>query len=119
MSENQKDPQYKLRWSEELRGKIAQLAKEHNRSINAEITTRLEESLAAQYKESDLNMVIAGFCVGLNQRYSSQLDKLNKELATEIDEKRISLLKAEIQRMEILASETESLTKNMSNRVTQ
>jgi len=44
MSENQKDPQYKLRWSEDLRNKIADAAKSNNRSINAEITTRLEES---------------------------------------------------------------------------
>ena len=44
MSENQKDPQYKLRWSEELRDKVTASAKDKNRSINAEITTRLEES---------------------------------------------------------------------------
>lgn len=44
MSENQKDPQYKLRWSEDLRNKITDAAKENNRSINAEITTRLEQS---------------------------------------------------------------------------
>lgn len=44
MSENQKEPQYKLRWSEELRNKVVESAKEHSRSINAEICTRLEES---------------------------------------------------------------------------
>lgn len=44
MSENQRDPQYKLRWSEDLRQKIAQSAKEHNRSMNADIVARLEES---------------------------------------------------------------------------
>lgn len=44
MSENQKEPQYKLRWSEELRDKVVESAKEHSRSINAEICTRLEQS---------------------------------------------------------------------------
>lgn len=44
MSENQKEPQYKLRWSEELRDKVVESAKLHSRSINAEICTRLEKS---------------------------------------------------------------------------
>ncbi|WP_180128958.1 MULTISPECIES: Arc family DNA-binding protein [unclassified Acinetobacter] len=44
MSENQKEPQYKLRWSEELRDKVVESAKQHSRSINAEICTRLEQS---------------------------------------------------------------------------
>ena len=41
---HQTDPQYKLRWPEELRQKVAQSAKEHNRSINADIVARLEQS---------------------------------------------------------------------------
>lgn len=44
MSENQRDPQYKLRWPEDLRDKIMESAKNNNRSINAEICARLEES---------------------------------------------------------------------------
>lgn len=44
MSENQRDPQYKLRWSVELRDKIAESAKKHNRSMNADIIARLEDS---------------------------------------------------------------------------
>ncbi len=44
MSDNQKEPQYKLRWSEGLRDKVVESAKQHNRSINAEICTRLENS---------------------------------------------------------------------------
>ena len=47
MSENQKEPQYKLRWSEELRDKVVESAKQHSRSINAEICTRLEQSFSA------------------------------------------------------------------------
>ena len=44
MSENQKEPQYKLRWNEDLRDKVMNSAKANNRSINQEIIVRLEES---------------------------------------------------------------------------
>lgn len=44
MSENQKEPQYKLRWNEDLRDKVMNSAKENNRSINQEIIVRLEQS---------------------------------------------------------------------------
>lgn len=47
MSENQRDPQYKLRWPEDLRDKIMESAKNNNRSINAEICARLEQSFSA------------------------------------------------------------------------
>lgn len=46
MSANQTDPQYKLRWSEELRDKIQESAKQHNRSMNADIVARLEQSFS-------------------------------------------------------------------------
>lgn len=36
--------QYNLRWSDDLKEKIAQSAKEHNRSMNADIVARLEKS---------------------------------------------------------------------------
>lgn len=50
-----KDPQYKLRWSEELRGKITDAAKENNRSINAEITQRLEDSFTNKSVDPDFS----------------------------------------------------------------
>lgn len=52
MSENQKDPQYKLRWSEDLRDKVMQSAKENNRSINQEIIAKLEDSFSRSYTEN-------------------------------------------------------------------
>jgi hypothetical protein len=65
MSANQTDPQYKLRWSEELRDKIQESAKQHNRSMNADIVARLEESFTSGLVASDpykrmLLAVIAG-----------------------------------------------------------
>ncbi|MEC8055581.1 MAG: Arc family DNA-binding protein [Pseudomonadota bacterium] len=44
MSSGHLHPQYNLRWPEELKEKIAQSAKEHNRSMNADIVARLEQS---------------------------------------------------------------------------
>lgn len=44
MSSGHLHPQYNLRWPEELKEKIAQSAKKHNRSMNADIVARLEKS---------------------------------------------------------------------------
>ena len=44
MSSGHLHPQYNLRWPEELRQKVAQSAKELNRSMNADIVARLEQS---------------------------------------------------------------------------
>ncbi len=41
--------QYNLRWSEELRDKIADAAKENTRSMNQEIIARLEESFEQKH----------------------------------------------------------------------
>ncbi|MDP7716939.1 Arc family DNA-binding protein [Acinetobacter baumannii] len=56
MSENQRDPQYKLRWPEELRDKVAASAKAYNRSMNADIVARLERSFILEPELSPLNM---------------------------------------------------------------
>ncbi|KXZ72133.1 Arc family DNA-binding protein [Acinetobacter venetianus] len=57
MSENQKEPQYKLRWTEDLRDKVMNSAKENNRSINQEIIVRLEESFLTKDKEPDNKLI--------------------------------------------------------------
>ena len=44
MSSKHLNAQYNLRWPDELKEKIAQSAKEHNRSMNADIVARLEQS---------------------------------------------------------------------------
>lgn len=44
MSSKHLNAQYNLRWPDELKEKIAQSAKEHNRSMNADIVARLEKS---------------------------------------------------------------------------
>ena len=44
MSSKHLNAQYNLRWPNDLKEKIAQSAKEHNRSMNADIIARLESS---------------------------------------------------------------------------
>lgn len=44
MSSKHLNAQYNLRWPDDLKEKIAQSAKEHNRSMNADIVHRLEQS---------------------------------------------------------------------------
>ncbi|EPS7820265.1 Arc family DNA-binding protein [Acinetobacter baumannii] len=52
----QTDPQYKLRWPAELRDKVAASAKAYNRSMNADIVARLEQSFLRESDFSPLNM---------------------------------------------------------------
>ena len=48
MSSKHLNAQYNLRWPDELKEKIAQSAKKHNRTMNADIVARLEQSLAIE-----------------------------------------------------------------------
>lgn len=49
--------QYNLRWSEELKNKIAESAKAHNRSMNADIVARLEKSFEMEIKETSDDII--------------------------------------------------------------
>ncbi len=51
----QSDPQYKLRLPEELRDKIKDSASTHNRSMNADIVARLEDSFAGVTNANEFN----------------------------------------------------------------
>lgn len=53
MSSKHLNAQYNLRWPDELKEKIAQSAKEHNRSMNADIVARLEKSFEPELKFSE------------------------------------------------------------------
>ena len=74
MSENQKEPQYKLRWSEELRDKVVESAKLNSRSINAEICTRLEES----FEKDDAAEFDKGFVLQVKESQQDQINQLQK-----------------------------------------
>ena len=115
MSENQRDPQYKLRWSEELREKVTQSAKEHNRSMNADVVARLEDSFTKHTPDFAITSIIPAYLTGLISKYETQkivnLSVLSKIEATG-DESSIKFLKKEIERCEILLSEMQVLLKH-------
>lgn len=86
MSENQKEPQYKLRWNEDLRDKVMNSAKANNRSINQEIIVRLEESFNKNPSNTNLAELIA-----LQEEtieYMKQLHNQNAELSRELREEK-------------------------------
>lgn len=58
--------QYNLRWTEELRDKIAEAAKENTRSMNQEIVARLESSLQQpSLEEDDIEQLTNDRVIGL------------------------------------------------------
>ena len=118
MSENQRDPQYKLRWSEELREKVTQSAKEHNRSMNADVVARLEDSFTKHTPDFAITSIIPAYLTGLISKYETQkivnLSVLSKIEATS-DESSIKFLKKEIERCEILLSEMQVLLKHFKS----
>lgn len=79
--------QYNLRWSEELRDKIAEEAKKNTRSMNQEIIARLEESFAHKLGDNnslDRKIYASGFALGaalyqLNS-YEYLLSEVNKKI---------------------------------------
>lgn len=86
MSENQRDPQYKLRWPDELKEKIAQSAKEHNRSMNADIISRLEDS----FKESDDPKTFESLAKIVKET-TEETTRLHKELVKIIEQQKIEI----------------------------
>lgn len=124
MSENQKDPQYKLRWSEELRGKITDAAKENNRSINAEITQRLEDSFTNKSVDPDffqknMNFFLAAYCAGLESNYDEAIAQLEEALSksSTIDEQTKQYLEHRLQVNKILKKEMNRLVRMNSERI--
>lgn len=82
---------YNLRLPQELKDKIAESAKELNRSMNADIVARLEESF--EQKIEDLESV--------------PLEKLLSVVMKKLGENSISLTREEIQRGKQLSKEND------------
>lgn len=100
MSENQKDPQYKLRWSEELRDKVATSAKAYNRSMNADIIARLERSFLTEPDFSPLNMPPEELVERLKEAKFNHLNDETSELVLEIKSKEDLEKDKKIQKLE-------------------
>ena len=118
MSSKHLNAQYNLRWPDELKEKIAQSAKEHNRSMNADIVARLEDSFTKHTPDFAITSIIPAYLTGLISKYETQkivnLSVLSKIEATS-DEPSIKFLKKEIERCEILLSEMQVLLKHFKS----
>jgi len=75
--------EYKMRMSQELKDKIAESAKELNRSMNADIVARLEESFEQKFGDLD----------------SVPLEKLLAVVMKKLGENSIQLTSEEIERI--------------------
>ncbi|MES1927546.1 Arc family DNA-binding protein [Salinisphaera sp. T31B1] len=64
------DPQYNLRLPEALRSEIKEAARHNRRSMNAEIVSRLQESLADPVRPTDFS-----------QEINARLARIEKALA--------------------------------------
>lgn len=83
---HQTDPQYKLRWSESLRDKIAAAAKANTRSMNQEIVARLEDS----FKESDDSKTFESLAKIVKET-TEETTRLHKELVKIIEQQKIEI----------------------------
>lgn len=81
--------QYNLRWSEEMRDKIAAAAKENTRSMNQEIIARLEHSFVSDSEDTTLKNIVKSF-----SEMTSETTRLQSELIEIINEQ-----KEEIERL--------------------
>lgn len=54
MGRNLADVEYKMRMTQDLKDKIVESAKEHNRSMNADIVTRLENSFEQKFEDLEI-----------------------------------------------------------------
>lgn len=79
MSSKHLNAQYNLRWPDELKEKIAQSAKEHNRSMNADIVARLEQSFE-QGLNHETEMYMMAQVVKEQQKQIDQLHEMVKQL---------------------------------------
>ena len=104
---HQTDPQYKLRWPESLRQKIAQSAKEHNRSMNADIVARLEDSFEKKnydhdFFEKNMHMFLAVYCAGLESNYDEAIAQLEESITKTDDPDIVQHLEHRLQANKIL-----------------
>jgi len=95
MSSGHLHPQYNLRWPEELKEKVAKSAKEHNRSMNADIVARLEESFstininninfAKGYLLSYLRVLATTHYISMNELKKQYESNPSTDLLSQID----------------------------------
>ena len=121
MSSKHLNAQYNLRWPDDLKEKIAQSAKEHNRSMNADIIARLEESfeektMSHDFFKKNLYFFLASYCAGIESNYDKAIAQVEELLAKTKDPEAIQLLEHKLQVNKILKEEINRLMKNNSEK---
>lgn len=100
--------QYNLRWSEDLRDKIAAAAKENTRSMNQEVVARLEESFnesglvaSDPYKRmllANVAMIVASEADNPNPSFTRAMERITKAIM--VDEKYLFDIHKELKNQE-------------------
>lgn len=105
----QTDPQFKLRFTPELRDQIEAAAKANTRTMNSEIIARLEESFTFPQTEYRLRAEIAEMnqvTEGLHQEILEFQDQIKRQKEREIDNlAEIKRLRTELQEVRSLRDE--------------
>ncbi len=121
MSSKHLNAQYNLRWPDELKEKIAQSAKEHNRSMNQEIVARLEESfdnkdIGQEFFQKNLHLFLSAYCAGLESNYDEAISQIEESLSQTKNPEMIQFLEHRLQVNKILKTEMHRLMKNNSEK---
>lgn len=82
MGRNLADVEYKMRMTQDLKDKIVASAKEHNRSMNADIVARLEQSfekpITSEHEVNDLRQLLKQ-SIDNNKEYFRMITELLKK----------------------------------------
>lgn len=86
MGKNLADVEYKMRMTQDLKDKIVESAKEHNRSMNADIVARLEDSFGIDNMQLRENETVIDKKL-LNELLSmkAELSKISKIIEKEFE----------------------------------
>lgn len=83
MGKNLADVEYKMRMTQDLKNKIVESAKEHNRSMNADIVARLEQSfekpITSEHEVNDLRELLKQ-SIENNKKYFQMIEELLKKI---------------------------------------
>lgn len=82
MGKNLADVEYKMRMTQDLKDKIVESAKEHNRSMNADIVARLEQSfekpITTEHEVNDLRELLKE-SIENNKKHFQMIEELLKK----------------------------------------
>ena len=91
MGRNLADVEYKMRMAQDLKDKIVASAKEHNRSMNADIVARLENSFLLKDSSAPTNADVKVFHLKTGKRrivFGKLLNNISLDYTQELDQLR-------------------------------